>query len=259
MTKKHGMGVVVAARNEEDNIGDCLKSVKWVDEIILVDTGSTDKTNKIAKKYNAKIVRYKKGSYSDWKNEGTKHIDSDWILFLDADERADAKLIKEILKIVDGEDNKYSCFAIPRRNIILGKELKHGGWWPDYVIRLFKRDSFNKWEGILHEQPIYEGKLGYLNSPLLHEKHDNFEDMVKKTNKWSDVEAQLMFNANHPKMNILRFITAMWREFYLRMIRKAAFLDGSEGIIYAMYQVWSRFVSYAKLWELQLSSEQQEP
>jgi glycosyltransferase involved in cell wall biosynthesis len=248
------VGVVIAVLDEEAKIEACLKSVKWVDEIVLVDTGSVDRTVKIAKKFKVKVIKYSKGSYSDWKNEGARHLKTDWMLFLDADERVTDSLRREIVNnIGDGQD--YSCYAIPRKNIILGKELRHGGWWPDYVIRLFRRSDFIKWEGILHEQPKYKGMLGYLKFPLVHHKHDDFESMLEKTNKWSDIEAKLMFDSDHPRMNVLRFISAMWREFYLRTIKKTAFLDGSVGMIYAMYQVWSRFINYAKLWEMQLSSK----
>jgi hypothetical protein len=129
--------------------------------------------------------------------------------------------------------------------------MKNGGWWPDYVKRLFVVKKLHSWKGKLHEEPIFEGKLDYLNNPLTHLKHDDLESMVVKTNKWSETEAALMFEAKHPPMNIFRFASAIYREFFLRMIKKKAFLDGAEGIIYALYQVYSRFISYAKLWELQ--------
>jgi glycosyltransferase involved in cell wall biosynthesis len=251
--KRNGnrISVVVSAKDEEGNIKDCLKSVDWVDEVVLVDNGSTDDTAKIAGKMGAEVVEVAGGSYSSRKNKGAERASGEWLLFLDADERVTPKLRKEMEGIVKNSDNLASAFAVPRRNIILGKEMKHGGWWPDYVIRFFKKDSFVAWEGKLHEQPKFEGKLKHLVNPLIHQKHDNLEDMVDKTMRWSDIEARLMFEANHPKMNIPRFISAMCREFWLRMVRHAAFLDGTKGIIYALYQVWSRFISYAKLWELQ--------
>ena len=106
--------------------------------------------------------------------------------------------------------------------------------------------------GELHEEPIVSGKMGYLVNPIIHHKHDNISEMVEKTNTWSEIEARLMFSANHPKMNILRFFSAGAREAWLRIIRQRAFLDGYMGMIYAIYQVFSRFVSYAKLWEMQI-------
>lgn len=249
------LSAVVIAKDEEKKIADCLESLSWVDEVVLVDTGSEDGTVEIAKKFGAKVFTSQGGSYSEWRNRGFKAAAGEWILYVDADERVTPLLKREILSIVNRKTlitNHPAAYAIPRRNFILGKELKHGGWWPDYVKRLFLKSEFTGWSGELHEEPHFSGSLGHLENPLIHIKHDKLEQMVEKTNTWSDIEAELMFKAHHPKMNIVRFTTAMFREFWLRMIRYMAFLDGTVGIIYATYQVYSRFISYAKLWEMQL-------
>jgi len=245
---------IVLAKNEEKVIAECLESLSWTNEILLVDSGSTDKTIGIANKFKAKVIRTDKGSYSEWRNLGYKEATGDWICYVDADERVTPLLRKEILQTVSSKQsvvNSYSAYAIPRRNFVFRKELKYGGWWPDYVKRLFLKKDFLGWTGELHEEPEFNGELGHLKNPLIHFKENKLEEMVEKTNRWSEVEAKLMFEANHPPMNILRFGSAMWREFWFRMIKKVAFLDGPVGIIFALYQVYSRFVSYAKLWELQ--------
>lgn len=248
------LSAVIIAKDEEKKIKDCLESIAWVDEIILVDTGSTDKTIKIAEKYGASVIGHKGGSYSDWRNKGLKEAGGDWILYVDADERVTPELRNEISQLTNQPIDQYKAYAIPRKNIILGREMKYGGWWPDYVKRLYVRRNLVKWTGELHEEPIYKGKMGHLASPFIHIKHDKLSEMVEKTNKWSEVEAKLMFEAKHPPMNVLRFVSVMIREFWLRMVRHRAFLDGVEGIIYALYQVYSRFISYAKLWEMQLNN-----
>ena len=249
------VSAIVLAGNAEDLIKDCLESLSWVDEILVINTGSTDKTVDIARKFKAQVFTAPKGSFSDWRNFGAKKAEGDWLFYVDADERVTPLLRREIETEIEKENQEYTAFAIPRRNFILGKELRHGGWWPDYAKRLFRRGKFKKWTGELHEEPVFEGKLGHLGNPLIHLKHDNLSDMVEKTNEWSEIEARLMYDANHPPMNIPRFITAMFREFWLRMVRQIAFLDGPKGIIYALYQVYSRFISYAKLWELQLEKK----
>ena len=248
------IGAIVIAKNEGKKIRNCLKSISWVDEIIFVDTGSSDNTKEIAKKFTESVYTYTTGSYDKWRNFGLKKSSSEWILYVDADERVTGDLKKEVLKIIKQKGSTVA-HAIPRRNIILGKEMKHGGWWPDYVIRFFKKKALKSWQGELHEQPVYNGELGYLQSPFVHIKHDNIGDMVEKTNKWSETEAKLMFKAGHPRMNITRFLTAMFREFWLRVVKHRAFLDRPEGMTYAIYQVWSRFVSYAKLWEVQIKKD----
>jgi len=249
---KYKVSAVVVTKNEEKKIAGCLESIKWMDEIVLVDDRSTDRTVEIAKKFKVKMVSKKSSNFSIRRNIGTKKTSGDWVLHIDADERMTPELKKEILKIVNTPKNKFTSYAIPRRNYIFGKEMKHCGLWPDYVEHFFKRSAFVSWKGALHETPIVKGKMGYLKYPLIHLKHDFLSEMVKKTNKWSEVEAELLFEANHPKMKWWRFIRIMLTEFYLRMIKQRAFLDGGEGVIYAFYQVWSRFLTYAKLYEMQI-------
>lgn len=251
------ISAVVIAKDEEKKIGECFESLGWADEILLVDSGSKDKTVEIAKSFGVKVVKFGGGNYSKWRNKGSEESEGEWILYVDADERVTPLLRKEILSIINSKLSilNYSAYAIPRRNFILGSELKHGGWWPDYAKRLFYKPQFKSWKGDLHEEPEYEGQLGHLKNPLIHLKHDNFEDMVDKTNKWSEIEAKLMFEAQHPPMNALKFFSAGFREFWLRMVRHLAFLDGPKGVMYALYQVYSRLISYAKLWERQINHE----
>lgn len=244
------LSAIILAKNNEDKIAGAITSLTGLaDEVILIDTGSTDKTIKIAKDHKAKVTQMSEGSYSDWRNRGAQEAKGDWILYLDSDERVTDDLKDEILQIVKG--SVYTTFAIPRINIILGKKMMHGGEWPDYQIRLFSKDSKFEWKGDLHERPVYKGELGHLINPMLHLKHDNISEMVVKTNRWSEVEAKLLFDANHPKMSWWRFLRIMMTELIDRLIIKKGFLDGREGIIYSYYQAWSKFLTYAKLAEMQ--------
>jgi glycosyltransferase involved in cell wall biosynthesis len=247
------ISAVVIAKNEELMLPDCLKSLTFADEILVVDTGSIDKTIEIAKTNKAKVIKYSKGkNYSDWRNKGLAEAKGEWIFYVDADERVTRALRKEILSVVATPSRMTGVYAVPRRNIILGKEFRHGGFYPDYQKRLFKKSALRKWTGEVHEEPVFEGQLEHLKNPLVHDKHETIFEMVEKTNKWSAIEAKLMFDAGHPPMNVLRFISALAREFWKRMIIGRAFLDGKVGVIFAIYQVFSRFVSYAKLWEMQV-------
>ncbi len=254
MKKKNNakVGVVIIAKNEEKNIVGCLESVSWADEIVVVDGGSIDKTKQISKKFGASVFDFLSNDFSERRNLGTEKIKSYWVLHIDADERVTPSLKKELFDIIENDGYGNTQFAIPRRNYVFDKEMKHCGLWPDYVVRFFKKESFIRWSGRLHEQPNVIGDLGYANNFFVHLKHDNLFDIVKKTNSWSKIEAELMFDANHPPMNVPRFLTAVFREFWLRLVRQKAFLDGVEGVIYGIYQVYSRFLSYAKLWEMQL-------
>jgi glycosyltransferase involved in cell wall biosynthesis len=251
------ISVVIIAKDEEKMLPECLKTVSWAQEVVVIDTGSIDKTSEIAKKSGARVVGYKEGkNFSDWRNKGLREARGEWILYVDADERIPSALVKEVEKVIQSRDT-FGAYAIPRRNIVLGQELKHGGFWPDYQKRLFQKGSLKGWNGEVHEEPEYVGELGLLSEPMVHQKHESIAEMVEKTNGWSEVEASLMYKAKHPPMNIPRFISAMCREGWMRLVVHKAFLDGKIGIVFALYQVFSRFVSYAKLWEMQLKNNKQ--
>ncbi|MBU2036298.1 MAG: glycosyltransferase family 2 protein [Patescibacteria group bacterium] len=248
------ISAIILTRDNQDLIKDCLISLEDIaDEIIIVDDGSEDKTLEIAKVFTAKIYEIDNKDFSFRRNYGAEKAKGDWLLYIDADERIDEKLKKEIKEVVSS--NKFSAYAIPRRNILLGKELKHGGWWPDYVLRLMKKESLIKWEGELHEQPRVKGEVGKLVNPLIHISHRSISEMVEKTNKWSEIEAKLLFKSNHPKMVWWRFFSVAFREVWFRGIKKLGFLDGPIGIIEIIYQMYSRMITYAKLWEMQVIQE----
>lgn len=226
--------IIVGGKYDAGLYEKCKKSLFWVDEILEVKTKDMG------------------GSFSEWRNEGLKRAKSEWILYVDTDEEVDKSLRDEILEIVKDKKLSTGCFAIPRKNIIFGKEFKYGGQYPDYQKRLFLKRSLKKWIGKLHEEPEFSGELKHLKNPLIHYKNNSISDMVKKTNKWSEIEAEMMMKANHPKMNILRFFSAGLREFWLRFIKQLSFLDGVKGVIYGLYQVFSKLISYSKLWEKQI-------
>ena len=245
--------VVITARNEAKMIGDCLESIKGFGEVLVLDLNSDDNTAKISQNFGAKTVNlpWKGFDYAGPRNKARELVDKSWILYLDADERLTPALKQEINFIIQNGFGKFVAYAIPRRNFILGKEFKHTGQWPDYVIRLFRKDKFNGWKGKVHEQAEFEGELGHLRNPMIHDKHETISEMVEKTNNWSNIEAKLLFDSNHPKMSWWRFIRIMVTELTKRLIVQKGYLDGASGVVYSLYQTWSRFVTYAKLWEMQ--------
>jgi glycosyltransferase involved in cell wall biosynthesis len=254
--KNQKLSAIIIAKNAEKQIKDCLESLNfWVFEIIVVDTGSIDETCEIAKKYGARVIKYTKGSFSDWRNKVAREAKGDGFLYIDADERVTPLLRKEIESRIIDQESSISAYAIPRKNILLGRKMKYGGWWPDYVVRLIKKEAFDKWEGELHEQPKIKGSVGKLENPLIHVTHRSLTEMVDKTNEWSEIEARLLYESNHPQIVWWRFFSVALREFWYRAIKKKGFLDGTVGIIEIVYQIYSRMITYAKLWELQVKSQ----
>jgi hypothetical protein len=231
MNKTISAIILIGGKYDKELLENCLNSVSWANEVIKIDT---DKL---------------KGSFSDWRNLGAKKANSEWLLYIDADETVSAKLKDMILEVIGSDE--FAAYAIPRRNIFLGHEMHWGGWSPDFVVRLIKKDKLKGWFGKLHEQPEITGTICHLKEPLIHESHRNLSDMVEKTNQWSEIEAKLLYDSGHPKMNIFRFFSAGFREAWYRGIVKLGFLDGTTGVIEIIYQTFSRLITYSKLWELQ--------
>ena len=146
---------------------------------------------------------------------------------------------------------KYSAYAIPRRNFYLGREMKFGGARPDFVKRLYKRDKLKGWRGQLHEEPIFKEEMGHLKEPMVHFTHRDLSSMVEKTKDWSKIESKLLFEADHPPVTWWRIFRIMISEFWKRMIVLQGWRDGTIGWIEGVFQVFSRFITYARLWERQ--------
>ena len=250
------LSVIVIAKNEEQMIRDCLASIKWADEIILVDSGSTDKTMEIAKKYSARIISLptEKLEFARWRNVGLREAKGEWILYLDADERVTPELrkeIKESIKYQVSSIKYFTAYEIPRQNFYLGKEMHYGGAWPDYVKRLFFKEKLRYWERELHENPVFDGEMGRLKNPIVHITHRDLSLMVEKTREWSKIEAELLYKTGHPPVTWWRILRIMLSEFWLRGVKLQGWRDGTVGWIEIIFQMFSRFVTYGRLWELQ--------
>jgi glycosyltransferase involved in cell wall biosynthesis len=249
---KPKISVIIGAKNEEKFMVDCLESVKWADEaLVFINPDSNDKTEEIAREFKVRIMEQKprKMDFAAWHNQGLKEAKGDWLLWVDADERIPPLLREEIEKAI--KDKQYVAYAIPRRNFLLGKELKHGGWSPDYVKRLFKKKNLEKWVGELHEEPVFEGEMGHLKNPMIHLQPEKIETAFEKSIVWSGIEADLLFKAGHPKMAWWRVIRMGATTLFDRLIKKRGFLDGVEGWIESVYQSFHTMMIYLRLWELQ--------
>lgn len=237
---------IVITKNEEKTIEDCLKSLSFCDEIIVVDSNSQDKTEEIAKKNGAKVYSENFKDFSESRNFGLEKAEGDWILYVDADERVSQELADDIKSKIKSPE--FKVYKVIRKNYYFGNNA-----WPylEKLERLFLKKDFKGWTGKLHESPVYDSKTGILNGFLLHYTHRDLFAMVEKTNKWSDTEALLRFNSNHPKMTWWRFPRVMLTAFFDSYIKQGGWKAGAVGVIESMYQSFSIFITYAKLWELQ--------
>lgn len=247
--------IIIITGNKAHEILPTLKiAKKFANEIILVDTGSTDKTIKISKPYYDKLIKTTGFNFAQWRNVATKHATSDWLLYLDTDERVPKALAGEILATLT--EPIHDAYTIPRREILLGKHLKH---WPDtQVLRLIKKSSLKQWKGNLHEQPEIAGTVGELKNEMVHLTHRSFDENISKTIAWSKLEAEMLFKSNHPKMKGWRFWRILLTEFYQRFFKQGLWRDGVEGSLEIIYQMFSRFITYVRLWELQRDPDLQQ-
>ncbi len=245
---------IIISKNEGDMIGDCLLSLRFSDEIIVVDSGNTDSTNEIAKSFGAKIVSCKGSNFAEFRNAGLKAAHKAWVLYVDADERVTPLLKNEIEQIMSSSDSA-PVYQIPRKNIYLGREMHFGGWGGDRVIRLFKKSALQRYEGQLHEQPVFTGNPLTTHYELTHYSHRDLASMLNKTLDFTTYEARLRLAAEHPRLAWWRFLRVMFTEFWLRFIKLSAWRDGVEGVIDGIFQVFNMFVIYARLWEMQLAKK----
>ena len=247
--------IVIITKNEEEMIEGAIQSSLFADEILVVDTGNTDNTNDIAKSLGAKIIKSTGKNYSDWRNDSIKSVSNKWLLFLDADERISEKLQDEIKTLTSSSIQSFSAYQIPRLNNYLGHFMKFGGWGNEKIIRLFLRRYLVKYKNELHEQPVFTGKLGSLTYPILHFSHRRIETMLDKTISFTEYEARLRFESNHPIIVSWRIMRVMLTEFFFRFINKLAWLDGGAGIIDGIFQVFNSFIIYSRLWEMQKNAK----
>jgi glycosyltransferase involved in cell wall biosynthesis len=242
------LSVAIITKNEEKNIRDCLESIKWADEIIIVDSYSTDKTIEICKEYTSKIYTHQWEGFGVQKNRAIQYCTSPWILCLDADERITPALADEIKKILTHK-NPAKAYKIPRKSTYCGKIIKYSGWNPDYVLRLFQKDFGYFNNELVHESLVVNGKISYLNHPLIHFSFDNYEIVLQKMNFYSSEKAKMLFNKNHTS-SFLKAIIKGLATFFKTYFIKLGILDGKEGFMLAFSNAQGSFYSYIKLWFL---------
>ncbi len=241
------VSVIIITLNEEKNIGACLQSVNWADEIVIVDSFSTDKTVEIAKKYTDKVILHPFDGYAENKNLALDHTTSEWVLWLDADERVPPELAAEIRHAVNGP--QVQGFEIPRKAFFLGRWIQHCGWYPGYVLRLFKKQSARFNDNRVHEGLNLNGARGRLNNALLHFTDDKLEHYMWKFNRYTSLAAEERLQRGR-RAGIGSILFRPVFAFMKMYIMKRGFLDGMEGLVLCLLSAGYVAVKYAKTWEL---------
>ena len=251
------VSVVVLAKNEAGRIRDCIQSVRWAAEVLVVDDDSTDDTARLAGSLGARVVRRKMDIEGRHRNWAHAQASNEWILSLDADERVTPELAQEIVQLFAGAPS-HELYSIPRRNYIGRQWIRYGGWYPSPQIKLFKRSVFQWEETTVHPRAISDRPAGMLQSDLIHYTYRNIGDFVDKMNRQTSLEAE-KWVADRRRMPISK---ALWRtidRFFRAYIGKRGYKEGFLGFVLAAFGGWYQLISYAKYLELLHAAEAERP
>lgn len=242
------LSVTVITQNEAHNIEACLRSVLFADQLVVLDSGSTDATLQIARSMGAEV-----STSPDWqgfgiqKNRALALANSDWVLSLDADERVTPELQAEIRATLAAP--AFDVYSFPRLSSYCGQYMRHSGWYPDRVTRLFRRDAARFSDDLVHEKIITSGQVGLLRSPLLHESFRSLEAVLDKANRYSSAGAQSLLDKGKTASVGKALGHGLWafiRTYFLRL----GFLDGRMGLVLAISNAEGTYYRYLKLWLL---------
>ena len=243
-----GLSVVMIVRDEEQALGDALESVSFADEIVVVDSGSRDRTVEIARARGAKVV-----VTEDWpgfgpqKNRALDQATRDWVLSIDADERVTPELREEIRAVVSGKNPAlHDAYDLPRLSSYCGRFMRHGGWWPDRVTRLFRRGKARFSDDLVHERVVVQGTTGLLSGKLVHHAFADLEEVLRKVDSYSTANAKMM-HARGKRGSLTRAILHGCWAFVRTYFFQAGFLDGRHGFMLAVSNAEGTYYRYLKL------------
>jgi glycosyltransferase involved in cell wall biosynthesis len=248
------VSAIIVCFNEADRIADCLESVRWCDEIVVVDAFSTDQTPEICRRYADRFVQQKWAGYREQKAFAHSLATKDWVLLVDADERVTLELRQEILDALGQDGNAYAGYAVPRLVNFLKRWWWRGGWYPDYSLRLFRREHA-VWGGTEpHEKVSVDGPTRRLKHPLQHYSYRNIEDHIQRINRYTSISSReiKMEGGRWRTSDALLRPAARFFRFY---VLDGGFLEGFAGFYVALTAAFYVFLKYAKLWELELQEK----
>lgn len=246
------LSVAIITKNEEAILPRTLASVRWAEEIVIVDSGSTDRTGELAREFGAKFFVEEWRGFGAQKNSAIARCTSDWVLALDADEEVSAELAEEIRGLLGGQP-EYQKYFLPRRNFFLGRWIRHGGYYPDPKVRLFRRGSARFEERAVHETIRPEGSAGHLRGDLIHHAYPTLDAYIEHMNRYSTLGATQAVERGKTSRSVFAFLWNVFvvpvATFKYNYFLRLGFLDGREGLLLHLYH--SAYVSwkYAKAWE----------
>ncbi len=241
--------VITITRDEERNIAECLESVRWADQRIVVDSGSRDRTVELARRFTSDIYTIDWQGYGHARNFALDRAAGEWILWLDADERVPGDLAEEIQRLMQDDGKEYDGYAVARRAYFLGKWIKHCGWYPSRVVRLFRKDHGRFSETRVHERLELRGSVGLLHHDLLHYTDAHLQQYLTKFNKYTTLAAEDMASQGK-SFRLWDLLIRPPFLFFKMYLLRLGFLDGMHGFVLSVLSSAYVFTKYAKLWDL---------
>jgi glycosyltransferase involved in cell wall biosynthesis len=243
------LSVAIITKNEKENIRQCLQSISFAGQIVIVDSGSTDNTLEIAAEFGCEIYSEAWRGFGPQKQSAIDKCSQPWILVLDADERIPPDTANIIKKIVTDSNVKDAGFSFPRKNYFQGRWIKHAGWWPDRIVRLFRKEAGRITTAMVHESVEVQGMIGVLDVPIEHYTESSLSKIIQKIDKYSTLGAQEAFKDGKHSSVFSAFMRAFFtfnQDYFLRL----GMLDGRQGLTLAVTDAVNKFFKYAKLSEL---------
>ena len=247
------LSAIVITKNEEANIEECLKSCDFADEKIVVDSGSDDRTVELARRFSACVYAMPWLGYAGAKQYALERAAGEWILWLDADERVTKPLAEEIRSVV-GHPTPHAAFRMKRKAYFLGRWMRHGGWYPGYVIRLFRKDLGRFGKEKVHERIAVEGPVGTLQGHIDHHTDPSIDHYLEKLNRYTSLAAEDGFERGR-RISLAGCVVRSAAMFFKMYVFRRGFLDGTEGFLLAVFSSFHVFSKYAKLWEMKSGSD----
>jgi glycosyltransferase involved in cell wall biosynthesis len=239
------ISAILITRNEEQNIRACLESVAWVDEIVVVDSGSSDSTVAICREFTDHVISTDWPGFGPQKNRALDAAGGRWVLSIDADERISEALRDELLAITR-DPRSASCWLIPRRSSYCGRMMRHSGWYPDYVLRFFRRECGRFSEDLVHERLVVNCSPGRAQHDILHFPMETLESAVDKMNRYSTLAAREKFLRGERGSMPQAVGRGLWT-FLRTYLLLRGFLDGRQGLMLALTNAGGTYLKYAKL------------
>ncbi len=237
------VSVVIVTKDEEINIEDALKSVSDAQEIIVVDSFSSDRTVEISRKYTDKVFQHEWAGFARQKQRAVNYAEGPWVLILDSDERVTPELKTELVDAISSTD--CSGFYMPRENYFIGKRIRYSGWWPDNTLRLFLKEKGHLEFREVHEKVVVEGKTGYFKNPLKHYSYRSISDFTKRMEKYSTLAAKEI-RKKSGRAGLFSLTVKPLSTFLKMYLLRLGLLDGSRGLMLAVLYSYYTFLKYAK-------------